>query len=200
MKTAGCIQKEEVREFFDRYAASWDDNVIRDEEVISIILDNAGIREGTKVLDIACGTGVLIGDYLKRGAASVTAVDISPEMIQIAESKFPQENVTFLCGDAEEAEPGENFDAVVIYNALPHFSDPGKLIAHLSGLLKPGGILTVAHGASREKINACHTGAAGHVSSGLMDAEELAAIFGKTLQVTTVISDERMYQVAGKRQ
>jgi demethylmenaquinone methyltransferase/2-methoxy-6-polyprenyl-1,4-benzoquinol methylase len=200
MKTAGCIQKEEVREFFDRYAASWDDDMIRNEEVIATILDNAGIRKGSKVLDVACGTGVLIGDYLKRGAASVTAIDLSPEMIQIAKSKYPQENVTFLCGDAEEAEPGEDFDTIVIYNALPHFSDPEKLIAHLSRLLKPGGILTVAHGASRAKINACHSGAAGHVSAGLMDAEELAVIFGKSLQVTTVISDEKMYQIAGKRQ
>ena len=200
MKSAEGIQKAEVRAFFDRYAASWDKNTIRNEDVISLILDNAGIRKGSVVLDVACGTGVLIGDYLKRGVASVTAVDLSPEMIENAKSKDPQENVTFLCGDAEEIEPGKNFDAIVIYNALPHFSDPDKLIEHLSRLLKPGGILTVAHGASRETINACHTGAAEHVSAGLMDAEELASIFGKSLLVTTVISDERMYQVAGKRQ
>lgn len=200
MKTAGTIQKAEVRAFFDRYAAAWDENIVRNEDVISAILDNAGVRQGSEVLDVACGTGILIGDYLKREAASVTAIDLSPEMIEVAASKFPQKNVTFLCGDAEEAEPGKEFDAIVIYNALPHFPNPAKLITHLSGLLKKGGILTVAHGSSREKINACHTGAAGHVSAGLMDAQELAAIFAESLEVTTVISDEKMYQVAGKRQ
>lgn len=48
------------------------------------------------VLDVACGTGVLIPDYLERGAAQVTAIDIAPEMVRIAREKFPQENVTVL--------------------------------------------------------------------------------------------------------
>ncbi len=53
---------------------------------------------------------------------------------------------------------------------------------------------------SREKIDAHHHGAASHVSNGLMPAEELAAIFGKHLDVTVAISDERMYQVTGRKQ
>ena len=52
---------------------------------------------------------------------------------------------------------------------------------------------------SREKIDAHHHGTASHVSNGLMPADDLAAIFGKHLTVTTVISDERMYQVVGKK-
>jgi demethylmenaquinone methyltransferase/2-methoxy-6-polyprenyl-1,4-benzoquinol methylase len=71
------------------------------------------------------------------------------------------------------------------------------LIRTLSGLLKPDGTLTVAHGMSREKIDAHHHGTASHVSNGLISADDLAAIFGKHLTVTTVISDERMYQVVG---
>jgi demethylmenaquinone methyltransferase/2-methoxy-6-polyprenyl-1,4-benzoquinol methylase len=66
-------------------------------------------------------------------------------------------------------------------------------------LLKPDGTLTVAHGMSREKIDAHHHGTASHVSNGLMPADDLAAIFGKHLTVTTVISDKRMYQVVGKK-
>jgi demethylmenaquinone methyltransferase/2-methoxy-6-polyprenyl-1,4-benzoquinol methylase len=85
----------------------------------------------------------------------------------------------------------------VVYNAFPHFPDPERLIRTLSGLLKPDGTLTVAHGMSREKIDAHHHGTASHVSNGLISAADLAAIFGKHLTVTTVISDERMYQVVG---
>jgi demethylmenaquinone methyltransferase/2-methoxy-6-polyprenyl-1,4-benzoquinol methylase len=87
----------------------------------------------------------------------------------------------------------------VVYNAFPHFPDPERLIRTLSGLLKPDGTLTVAHGMSREKIDAHHHGTASHVSNGLMPADDLAVIFGKHLTVTTVISDERMYQVVGKK-
>ena len=50
---------------------------------------------------------------------------------------------------------------------------------------------------SREKIDAHHHGAASHVSNGLMSAEDLAAIFAEHLTVTTMISNEQMYQVSG---
>ena len=142
---------------------------------------------------------MLIPDYLKRNVASVTGIDISPKMAELARAKFPQEQVTILCGDVEATAFEDPFDCVVVYNAFPHFPDPDRLIRKLSSLLKTGGTLTVAHGMSREKIDAHHHGAASHVSNGLMSAEDLAAIFGKYLTVTTVLSDDRMYQVAGKK-
>ena len=194
------IETKEVIEFFDRLAPGWDAEMVRSDEIIGRILDNAAVAEGKDVLDVACGTGVLIPDYLKRKVASVTGIDISPKMAEIAKAKFPQPEVTILCGDVETADFGKQFDCIVVYNAFPHFPDPERLIKTLSGLLKPGGTLTVAHGMSREKIDAHHHGAAGHVSNGLMSAEELAAIFAGHLAVTAAISDDRMYQVAGKRQ
>jgi len=193
------IKTDEVIAFFDRLAPDWDDEMIRSDEIICTILDNAGVSEGKDVLDVACGTGVLIPDYLSRNAGSVTAIDISPEMARIAQKKFASEKVEILCGDVEETDFGKRFDCVVVYNAFPHFPDPERLIARLSALLKPGGTLTVAHGMSREKIDAHHQGSAMHVSNGLMSAEKLAEFFGKHLRVTAVISDERMYQVVGER-
>ena len=193
------IETKEVIEFFDRLAPGWDAETIRSDAVINTILDNAEVTEGKDVLDVACGTGVLIPDYLKRNAASVTGIDISPKMAGIARKKFKQERVTILCGDVETTAFDRQFDCIVVYNAFPHFPDPERLIRILSGLLKPGGTLTVAHGMSREKIDAHHHGTASHVSNGLMPADDLAVIFGKHLTVTTVISDERMYQVVGKK-
>lgn len=192
------IDKADVIEFFDRCAPSWDAGLIRSDRKINIILDNAGVREGSRVLDVACGTGVLIPDYIRRGA-DVTGIDISPEMIKLAERKYAGTGVRFICGDIETADVGQGFDAIVVYNAFPHFPDPERLIMHLSGLLAEGGVLTVAHGMSREKIDAHHHGSASKVSMGLMPAEQLAGIFGRHLDVTAVISDEDMYQVAGKR-
>ena len=191
------IETKEVIEFFDRLAPGWDAEMIRSDEIIGIILDHAGVTEGKAILDVACGTGVLIPDYLKRKVASVTGIDISPKMAEIARAKFSQERVTILCGDVETTAFDRQFDCIVVYNAFPHFPDPERLIRTLSGLLKPDGTLTVAHGMSREKIDAHHHGTATHVSNGLMPADDLAAIFGKHLTVTAVISDERMYQVVG---
>ena len=193
------IDSREVIAFFDRLAPDWDAEMIRSDEIIAAILDKAEVSAGKDVLDVATGTGVLIGDYLARGVASVTGIDISPNMARIAQGKYPQENVKILCGDVERTDFDRLFDCIVVYNAFPHFPDPARLIAHLASLLKPGGTLTVAHGMSREKIDAHHHGAASRVSNGLMPAEELSAIFAAHLTVTAVISDDRMYQVVGKK-
>ena len=193
------MNKQDVIAFFDERAAEWDRTLRHDDEVISAILDNAEVGRGCNVLDVGCGTGVLIPDYLSRQVGSVTAVDISPEMLRAAAAKFPHENVRFLCADAENAEFDREFDCIMIYNAFPHFEDPDGLIRSLSRFLKPGGTLSVAHGMSRAAIDAHHSGEAENVSHGLMHEDELAAIFERYLQLTVKISDERMYQVAGRR-
>ena len=90
------IQRDDVQAFFDRCAPTWDAELVRSEEIIDIILTGAGVCAGSRVLDVACGTGVLIGDYLARGAASVTAIDLSPEMARRAAAKFPLPSVRVL--------------------------------------------------------------------------------------------------------
>ena len=82
------MNQQEIIKFFDRRAPDWDAEMIRDDAVIDAILDNAGVKAGDDVLDVACGTGVLIPDYLQRGVSRITAVDISPEMIAHARRKF----------------------------------------------------------------------------------------------------------------
>ena len=191
------MNKTYVIKFFDRCASWWDDDMIRDEQIITMILDNGGIHEGVHVLDVACGTGVLFPDYLKRGAASITGIDISPEMAKIAQQKFPE--VKVICGDVEEVEFGQKFDAVMVYNAFPHFPSPENLIRVLAELVKPGGKLSVAHGMSRAALSSHHAGQASTVSIELLHENELAALFAPYFDVDTVISNDHLYQVAGRR-
>ena len=190
------MEKKTVAEFFDRCAPWWDDDMIRNEEIIAAILNNGGIREGVDVLDVACGTGVLFPDYLKRGVSSVTGIDISPEMAKRAAAKFPE--VKVICGDVEQVEFDRQFDCVMVYNAFPHFPDPKKLVETLAGLVKPGGKLSVAHGMSRAALTDHHKRASA-VSIDLIHEKELAAIFSKWFDVDVVISTDRMYQVCGVR-
>lgn len=191
------MEKKDIAAFFDRCAPWWDDDMIRNEDIIATILDNGGIKEGIHVLDVACGTGVLFPDYLSRGAASVTGIDISPEMVKIARSKFPE--VEIICGDVEETAFDRKFDAVMVYNAFPHFPDPARLIEVLAGLVKPGGKLSVAHGMSRAALTNHHAGRASKVSIDLLHEKELAALFEPWFDVDVIISTDQMYQVAGVR-
>ena len=172
--------------------------MIRSDDIIAKILDGAEVTAGKDVLDVACGTGVLFPDYLARNVGSLTAVDISPEMVKIAESKYPGQ-VQVYCGDVEALDFGRKFDCIMVYNAFPHFPEPENLIRTLSGMLKEGGTLTVAHGMSRAAIDRHHEGGASHVSIGLMNEHALAAMFRKYLRLTVKISDDRMYQVTGKK-
>ncbi len=192
------MKQKAVIEFFDRLAPQWDADMIRHDDIIAKILDGAEVTEGKSVLDVACGTGVLFPDYLARKVGSLDAVDISPEMAKIAATKFPGQ-VNVHCGDVETLNFGKKFDCIMVYNAFPHFPEPERLVRTLSGLLNPGGTLTVAHGMSRAAIDDHHSGAASQVSCGLIHESALAAMFRKYLRLTVKISDDRMYQVTGKK-
>ena len=192
------MDKQRVIEFFDKCAPTWDAEMVKDDAIINRILDNAEVGEGMSVLDVACGTGVMFDYYLSRGAESVVGIDISPEMAKIAAAKYAAEpRIRVLCGDVETYSFDQKFDRIVVYNAFPHFPHPKRLIKLLSELLKEGGRLTIAHGASREAIDAHHSGIASEVSNGLMPAESLKRIFDARFRVEVMISNRQMYQISG---
>ena len=191
------MEKKDIITFFDNCAPWWDDDMVRNEDLIAMILTNGGIKEGIHVLDVACGTGVLFPDYLKRNVVSVTGIDISPEMAKIAQAKFPE--VKVICDDVETVDFGKKFDAIMVYNAFPHFPDPAHLIKVLAGLVKPGGKLSIAHGMSRAALTSHHAGRASKVSIDLIHEKELAALMEPYFDVDVIISNDRMYQVAGVR-
>lgn len=192
------MEKKDIIAFFDRCAPTWDAESVNNEAIIGKILENAEIGPGMDILDVACGTGVLFPYYLQLGAASVTGIDFSPKMAAIAAEKAAGDSrVTVICGDVEETVFDRQFDRIVVYNAFPHFPYPKRLIKILTGLLKDGGRLTVAHDDSREAIDNHHKGHAEDVSIGLMSAEELKKVFDKYYDVEVMISNRRMYQVSG---
>ena len=190
------MNKSDVIEFFDNCASWWDEDMIRNEAVICKILDNGGIGENQHILDVACGTGVLFPDYLTRKVASVTAIDISPEMVKIARQKFPQ--VQVVCGDVETTEFDRVFDAIMVYNAFPHFPEPARLIETLSKLVRKGGRLSIAHGMSRAALIKHHERAS-KVSIDLLEENALAELLRPWFDVDIIISNEEMYQVSGIR-
>ncbi|MCQ2512103.1 MAG: class I SAM-dependent methyltransferase [Lachnospiraceae bacterium] len=196
------MDKQEIKKFFDEQASHWDADMVKNDEIINIILDNAGLvkenGEEKSILDVACGTGVMIEFYKERGYQDITGIDISDKMIEKAKEKFPE--VTFLCGDVEKEDFGRKFDYIVVYNAFPHFPSGVDLVERLTGLLKDGGVLTIAHGMSRKQIDNHHRGKAARVSNGLISSGVLAKIFKYfKLDVQCDVSNDFMYQVAGRK-
>lgn len=188
------MDKRRVVTFFDDRASEWDSHQERNEDIIAFILDKGEIAKGKKVLDVACGTGILFTDYLNRGAI-VTGVDISSSMLRIAKNKYP--DIQLICEDAEEYVFEKDYDAVMIYNAFPHFANPEKLIANLGRALKVGGRFTVAHGMSETELEKCHSTVAKDVSLPLPSKEKLCDMMSELFDVDVMISDEEKYIVSG---
>ena len=191
------MNKETIREFFNNFAPHWDNEPIADREIIDTILDNSGVTESIDILDIGCGTGVLFPYYLERNVKSITAVDLSPEMVKIAKSKFPQAEI--ICDDAESISFDRQFDVIMIYNAFPHFPNPNALIENLSKAIKPNGKISIAHGMSKKELDEVHKKSAGKVSNILPECEDLAELLSPYFNVDIMISNDKMYQVTGTK-
>lgn len=193
------MNKSDVAAYFDRMAPDWDAHMVTDDAKLRLILDTAGVQCGSTVLDVACGTGVLFPYYLRRGVAHLTGVDLSAEMARIAAGKLHDPRVEVLCADIETLEVFRTFDCCVVYNAFPHFADPGALLARLALWVRPGGRLTVAHGMSLEALHRHHAGSARAVSREMLPPQELAALAEPWFAVDVQCADAEKYILSGVR-
>ena len=192
------MDKKEIAAFFDSLAESWDADMVKIQWKIDKILDIADIKEGKTVLDVACGTGVLIPDYINRNVCKCVAVDISQNMISIAKRKFNEyNNIEFLCEDAECFDFNDMFDSIVIYNAFPHFANRNNLFENLYKHLKENGRITVAHGMSRGELIKHHSGSAKNFSRILPEPDELKEMMNRWFNVDIITSTDEIYVVSG---
>lgn len=189
---------DEVRNYFDQRASGWDARQHPIPSLIETILEQGEVHGN--VLDVACGTGIMIPFYLNFGVESVVGIDLSPKMTQEAERKFGKEKkVSFIVGDALRAKFAKPFDSVVVFNAWPHFIHPLKAISAFANDLKPGGVMVIAHDKGRKQLNRIHGEGAPFVSLPLPPAPLLAKRISGWLKVECVKDEEGMYEVVGKK-
>jgi SAM-dependent methyltransferase len=119
------------------------------EEWAPRVAEAAGIRAGDRVLDVACGTGVLAAEAARRAGptGSVTGLDLSPEMLAVAARLHPTVRWQQGSGDALPF-PDQSFDAVVSQFGLMFFPDQVAGLREMWRVLVPGGRLAVAVWAS----------------------------------------------------
>ena len=183
------------REFFNDLAYKWDSMCHHDDDKIRKIIDLSNVKEDAKILDIGTGTGILISYLLEKSPKEIVAVDISENMIEVAKSKYKDQNVKFVVTDIMDFD-GENFDYIFIYSAYPHFGDKEKLFNHLSKLLNKSGKVIIAHSQSRDEINHVHSKAKEVKEDVLLSAEENIKIINKYLKADKSIDDAEMYYIS----
>jgi ubiquinone/menaquinone biosynthesis C-methylase UbiE len=109
------------------------------------MLDAAHVEPGARVLDVACGTGVLARALAERVGprGSVVGLDVNEGMLTVARRVSPR--VDWRAGAAERLPfDTESFDAVLSQFGLMFFDDRRAAIREMQRVLKPDGRLVVA--------------------------------------------------------
>lgn len=119
-------------------AASYDGFAGATRLFVPALLRAAAVGPGLRLLDVACGTGLVAGAAAAAGAR-VSAVDFSPAMLAVARGLHPQ--VGFHAADAEELPFADaSHDAVVANFGIHHVERPERAIAEARRVLAPGGV------------------------------------------------------------
>ncbi len=110
------------------------------------LLEDAGIAEGMKVLDVGSGAGdvALLAAELVGPRGSVVGVDQDPGVLDTARARAEASgltNVSFHAGDLSEGVTDDDFDAVVGRLVLLYVPDPAETLRVLVERLKPRGIV-----------------------------------------------------------
>jgi len=102
---------------------------------------------GSTVLDVGCGGGIL-SEALALAGANVSAIDLAPELIDIAKLHALESGATVdykvQAVEALAAERPGAFDAVTCMELLEHVPNPQAIVAACARALKPGGRLFVS--------------------------------------------------------
>ncbi len=116
------------------------------------VAEAARVRAGQRVLDVACGTGVLTREVAVRvgPAGSAVGLDVNAGMLAVARRQAPEVEWRAARAEALPFED-ESFDAVVSQFGLMFFQDRQAALGEMLRVLRPGGYLAVAVWASVEQ-------------------------------------------------
>jgi SAM-dependent methyltransferase len=119
------------------------------QPLFEAILAATGTGPGTRLLDVGCGTGLLLTLAQGRGAA-VTGLDVTPGLLEVARARLPTAELwqADICrlpfGDAE-------FDVVTGVNAYQFAADPPGALAEAARVVRPGGLVAIGNFAAPER-------------------------------------------------
>lgn len=134
--------------FGERHGAS-------DRELLDLLVEISGLSSSDRVLDIACGPG-LVSCAFARKVAQVTGLDMVPAMLdraRILQESRGLSNITWKLGSATELPfPEAHFDGVVARFSFHHYLDPQTALREMRRVCKPAGAVLVADVAPRAEV------------------------------------------------
>ena len=138
-KSSGWQLEGSAAEAYERYFvpaifASWAERLV----------DRADIREGERVLDLACGTGIVARRIASRSSdgGSVVGLDVNEGMLEVAKETADAEGLPIEWHQSDATAlsfPDERFDVVCCQQALQFIDDAAGALREVHRVLAPGG-------------------------------------------------------------
>lgn len=177
--------REHSRAYFDRVAATFGERVLPGRTWEGLARGLLRLAPRARYVDLGIGDGLLTL-MLAEVAESVTAVDLSPEMLAQLRLRAKRKgitNVEVVEGEIEDLPlPDASFDVAVLSQALHHAADPVRALQEAHRILVPGGRVLVldllAHGEDwvREQLKDTHLGFTEAALEELLGASGFTAI------------------------
>ncbi len=168
------------RDYFNELAPAWDGIPTPPdaEEKARRFVREALHPADRIVLDLGCGTGILVPALLDHNPARIVECDFAEGMLAENRRKWRDGRIGRVCADALALPfEAESLDAVLCFGVLPHLGHAADAIQELLRCLRPGGTIAVGHLMDSEELNRFHAGLGGPVRNDrIVPARDLALL------------------------
>lgn len=183
------------KEIFNNLAYDWDKmNILDVKQINSIndVLDDSSIQNNDYILDVGCGTGILIPYLLDRisDEGKVIGIDVSERMIEIAKNKYNDNRLYFIVNDIFHYDFKDlSFNKIFVFSTFPHLDEKDKILNRFYKILNKDGLLIIFHLAGSSHINFFHKN---KVQNSILKKDYLPCIN----ELRNIIDDERWIEVS----
>lgn len=177
-----------VKEYFDSNASSY---VHEDNKRIKELLDSLNLSSCKRILDLGAGKGIISTRLADLSNGEVIALDVSPKMLSYA----PKDKRVKYVNEDFYNYKDEPFDAIVCFDAYPHFLDKEKFVNKTIELLNSGGFLAIIHDIGRNELNTHHKQFALKISTMLKPVEEETKPFLDAFEIVSLEENDKIYKI-----
>ena len=150
---------DSVVDYFDEMATIWDNAIFHNKVQIREMIKLSDMKEGDKILDVGCGTGVLV-DFIREvnKLGEIYEVDCSQKMLNMSRAKnYNDSHIVYLKLDIENGISDEKFDIIILYNSLAYLKNKIETLECLArNNLNKGGRIVIFHNYGEDQINISH--------------------------------------------